>query len=121
MRAASALGSGAEIRTSARVVQVTTVDGAVTGVVLVHVDLTERVEAEEARRLSEERLRIALDAGRMGAWEWDVAGGRVHWSDTLQRIHGLVPGTFRGTFEEYQSDIHPEDKERVLGQIAHSL
>jgi PAS domain S-box-containing protein len=95
--------------------------GRVTGVVLVHVDLTERVEAEEARRLSEERLRIALDAGRMGAWEWDIAGGRVHWSDTLQRIHGLVPGTFRGTFEEYQSDIHPEDKERVLAQIAHSL
>jgi PAS domain S-box-containing protein len=95
--------------------------GAVTGVVLVHVDLTERVEAEEAHRLSEERLRIALDVGRMGAWEWDIAGGRVHWSDTLQRIHGLVPGTFRGTFEEYQSDMHPEDRERVLGQIAHSL
>ena len=95
--------------------------GGVTGMVLIHVDLTERVEAEEARRLSEERLRIALDAGRLGAWEWDIAGGRVHWSDTLQRIHGLVPGTFRGTFEEYQSDIHPDDRERVLGQISHSL
>ena len=97
------------------------VAGAVTGIVLVHVDLSERIEAEEARRLSEERLRIALDVGRMGAWEWDIAGGRVHWSDTLQRIHGLVPGTFGGTFEEYQSDIHPEDRERVLGQVAHSL
>jgi PAS domain S-box-containing protein len=95
--------------------------GRVTGVVLIHVDLTERVEAEDARRLSEERLRIALDVGRLGAWEWDIVGGRVHWSDTLQRIHGLVPGTFGGTFEEYQSDIHPEDRERVLGQIAHSL
>jgi PAS domain S-box-containing protein len=96
-------------------------DGAVTGVVLVHVDLTERMDADEARRQSEERLRVALDAGRMGAWEWDVAGGRVHWSDTLQRIHGLVPGTFGGTFDESQADIHPDDRERVLGQIAHSL
>jgi PAS domain S-box-containing protein len=95
--------------------------GRVTGVVLIHVDLTERVEAEEARRLSDERLRIALDVGRLGAWEWDIAGNRVHWSDTLQRIHGLVPGTFGGTFDEYQSDIHPDDRERVLGQIAHSL
>jgi PAS domain S-box-containing protein len=95
--------------------------GAVTGVVLVHVDITERVDADEARRESEERLRVALAAGRMGAWEWDIAAGRVHWSDTLQRIHGLVPGTFRGTFEEYQADIHPEDRERVLEQIARSL
>ncbi len=95
--------------------------GAVSGVVLVHVDLTERVEAEEERRISEERLRVALDAGRMGAWEWDVAGERVHWSETLQRIHGLEPGTFGGTFEEYQADMHPDDRERVLATIAHSL
>jgi PAS domain S-box-containing protein len=97
------------------------VAGAVTGVVLVHVELTEQIEADAARRESEERLRVALDAGAMGAWEWDLVAGRVHWSDTLQRIHGLVPGTFRGTFEEYQSDIHPDDRERVLAQIAHSL
>jgi PAS domain S-box-containing protein len=44
-------------------------------------------------------------------------GQRVHWSEELQRIHGLVPGTFGGTFEEYQADIHPDDRERVLGQI----
>ena len=94
--------------------------GAVTGVVLVHVDLTDRIELEEARRLNEERLRIALEAGRLGAWEWDIVRGRVHWSDTLQAIHGLVPGTFGGTFEEYQSDIHPDDRERVLAQIARS-
>jgi PAS domain S-box-containing protein len=119
--AAALHGAGRRSWTQGHLSPMRDLAGVVTGVVLVHVDLTERVEAEEARRLSEERLRIALDAGHMGAWEWDIAGGRVHWSETLQRIHGLVPGTFRGTFEEYQSDIHPEDKERVLGQIAHSL
>jgi PAS domain S-box-containing protein len=95
--------------------------GAVTGVVLVHVDLTERVEAEEARRIGEERLRVALDAGRMGAWEWELGSGRVHWSETLERIHGLEPGSFGGTFEEYQADMHPADRERVLATIEHSL
>ncbi len=25
-------------------------------------------------------------AGHLGAWEWDIAGGRVHWSETLQRV-----------------------------------
>jgi PAS domain S-box-containing protein len=91
--------------------------GLLCGVALMHTDLTERMEAEEAHRKSEERLRIAMEVGRMGAWEWDIVGQRVHWSEELQRIHGLVPGTFGGTFEEYQADIHPDDRERVLGQI----
>ena len=35
----------------------------------------------------------------------------------LERIHGLEPGMFAGTFEAYQSDIHPDDRERVLRTI----
>jgi signal transduction histidine kinase len=58
-----------------------------------------------------------MDIGRMGAWEWDIATGQVTWSASLERIHGLEPGTFTGTFEAYQSDIHPEDRGRVLAAI----
>ena len=114
-------GSGRASWTQGHFIPMRDQSGALTGVVLVHVDLTERVEAEEARRIGEERLRVALEAGRMGAWEWELATGRVHWSDTLQRIHGLEPGTFGGTFEEYQADMHPDDRERVLRTIEQSL
>lgn len=65
----------------------------------------------------EARLKLALDAGRMGAWEWDVVTGRVSWSETLEEIHGIPRGSFTGSFEAYQSDIHPEDKARVLHSI----
>jgi PAS domain S-box-containing protein len=68
-----------------------------------------------------ERLQLAMDAGRMGAWEWEIASGRVIWSPSLEQIHGLEPGTFPGTFEAYQADIHPEDRERVLGAIRRCL
>ncbi len=95
--------------------------GTVVAIVLVHTDLTERIEAEEALRNSDERARMALEAGDMGAWHWNVADGSVGWSETLQRIHGLEPGTFPGTFEAYQSDIHPDDRARVLDTIRHSL
>jgi PAS domain S-box-containing protein len=44
----------------------------------------------------------------------------VIWSETLERIHGLEPGTFGGDFAAYQRDIHPEDRERVLGTIGGS-
>ena len=66
---------------------------------------------------SEEQLRVALEAGRLGAWEWDMPRQQVAWSAMLERIHGLEEGTFGGDFEAYQRDIHPEDRERVLSNI----
>ena len=62
---------------------------------------SEQRGGEEALRQSEQRLRLALRAGGMGSWEWDLVSGDLHWSETLERIHGLEPGTFGGTFDEY--------------------
>jgi PAS domain S-box-containing protein len=70
---------------------------------------------------SEERLRLALEAGQMGTWEWTVATNEVIWSRSLEAIHGLAPGTFAGTFAAYREDIHPEDREQVLGAIAQTV
>lgn len=96
-------------------------DGAFHGVALVSIDLSARVDAEEALRHSEQRLRTALDAGRMGAWEWILDEGTVRWSETLEQIHGLEPGTFGGTFEAYEQDIHPEDRERVFETVGRTI
>src|SRR4029450_7806684 len=53
----------------------------------------------------------------MGTWDWDIRKGRRGWSMELEKIHGLDPGTFGGTFEDATRDIHPEDRERVLESI----
>ncbi len=84
-------------------------------------DITERRHAEEAVRAGEERLRLALEAGHMGTWEWDIAAGTVNWSPGLERIHGLEPGMFPGTFEAYQYDMHPDDRQRVLDSITRAV
>jgi PAS domain S-box-containing protein len=68
-----------------------------------------------------DRLRLAMEAGRMGTWEWNVKSGEVKWSESLERIHGLKPGTFGGSFEDYASDIHPDDREGVLATVQGSL
>jgi PAS domain S-box-containing protein len=80
-----------------------------------------RARAEEALRASEHRLQFALKAGRMGAWEWNVASGAVIWSPLIEEMHGLAPGSFGGTFEEFQRDIHPDDRDRVLDAIRRVL
>ncbi len=73
--------------------------------------------ARAERDRAEERLRLALEAGRMGTWEWTIASGAVRWSPGLEAIHGLPAGGFPGTFEAFQRDIHPEDRERVLQAV----
>lgn len=68
-------------------------------------------------RENERRLRLALAAGGMGTWDWTIPTGRVVWSPELEELHGLAPGTFPGTFEGYQADFHPEDRERIIATI----
>jgi PAS domain S-box-containing protein len=76
----------------------------------------------DARLLAtEERLRVALDAGRMGTWEWSMAANHVVWSPGLEAIHGREPGSFKGTFDDVLSDVFPEDRDRLTATIAQAL
>ncbi len=95
--------------------------GTLIAVVLVHIDLTARIETENALRNSEERGRMALDAGQMGAWQYLIDEGRIEWSETLARLHGLEPGAIPGTLEAYQRDVYPDDRDRLLATIKRSL
>jgi len=68
-----------------------------------------------------EAVRVALDAGRLGLWEWDIPAGRVRWSRGLEVIHGLAPGTFGGTLQAFQAGIHPDDRATVAAAITQTL
>ena len=80
-----------------------------------------RTRAEERARRSEERLLFALDAASMGTWDWDLVTNQVVWSENLERIHGLPPGTFDGTFASYEREIHPDDRARVLASAERAM
>jgi PAS domain S-box-containing protein len=75
----------------------------------------------DAIREREERMRMALDAGRMGSWEWNVKSGAVKWSPELEAIHGIAPGAFPGTFAAFEKDVHPEDLDKVRNAASGSL
>jgi PAS domain S-box-containing protein len=91
------------------------------GLALFARDFTKIKRAEENLRHSEERLRMAFDVAYMGTYQWDIATGKVEWSGYLEPMHGLVPGTFGGTFEAFRELIHPEDRERVVQTIFHAV
>ena len=87
---------------------------------LLQTEVEERNKAETALRDRETQLRLALEAARMGTWDWDIQAGRTAWSPGHEALWGYAPGTFPGTFEAYESRLHPDDVEgaRRAGQKA---
>ncbi|MDQ2964752.1 MAG: GAF domain-containing protein, partial [Chloroflexota bacterium] len=82
-------------------------------------DAIERQRGEDAIRERDDRLELTLAASRTGFWEWDVATGKLEWSDQVSAIHGLPPGSAPAGFEEYINEIiHPEDRERFRETVA---
>lgn len=80
----------------------------------VNQDITERKQAEEALRRSQDQLKMAMEAARMGSWYWNATTGIITWDDNLYRMNGLTRETFHGTAEESYAQIHPEDRPRII-------
>ena len=81
-------------------------------------DVSERRTLEEMLRQNEERLRSAFATARMGAWSWDATTDVVTWDEHMEARYGLSPGEFGGTFDEYVSRVHPDDREQVVQGVA---
>ena len=69
----------------------------------------------------EELLREAERIAHLGTWTWDLATGRVTWSDELYRIMGYAPGGVTPSVELFFAAVHPEDRERVRSASEQSL
>jgi len=96
-------------------------DGKLHGVVLVFRDVAERRKADDAVRASEERLRLALDAGQMAVSERNLVTGKLWWSDSVEAMYGLPPGSFGGTMEAFAQLMHPEDRPKMDRAVALAL
>ena len=83
-------------------------------------DLEHRVaERTEALALSADRLRkseqgrgLALVAGNMGSWDYDLTAKAWFWDEGQSRIFGLDHGSFDPTIENICRGIHPEDLDK---------
>lgn len=81
-------------------------------------DVTEQRRSEAALRRSEERLRSALEAGQMIAWDIDFISGGVSVSDNIGKLFGLPPGTVIDRRGQAMAYVHPDDQPVVGDAIA---
>jgi len=105
-RAISPQGVSRWLRVSAQPVR--KADGSLGGSVTLYTDETERMEARQAEREAALQLQLALDAGRMGTWQYDPITDVGDWSKTLDDV--FVFGDERPGWNGYLERIYPEDR-----------
>jgi PAS domain S-box-containing protein len=85
---------------------------------------TAELEASNARvKQSEQGRSLALAAGQMGSWEWEVGAAELKWDEGQHRIFGVDPRRFRATVENIRNLVHPDDwltLERVVERMSKS-
>ena len=80
----------------------------------------EHKQAEESLRKSEERLRLAVQAGKMFAYEWDAATDLIVRSAESAQILG-VEDAAHPTGQQTLAEVHPDDRERLTAALAELL
>ncbi|AVZ71445.1 protein phosphatase [Streptomyces lunaelactis] len=66
-------------------------------------------------------LQQALDAVRVGAWDWDIRTGDLIWDREMPLVLGIAPEVFDGRIETWRGLIHPDDLPVVLAQAEYAL
>jgi PAS domain S-box-containing protein len=64
-----------------------------------------------------DRLRLAVEAGKAVGWEWDLKRGRDSWFGDLQTVFGIPSDTFVGRTEDFYRYVHPEDRQLVAKAV----
>jgi len=97
--------------------------GDVSYVVIVSQDITDIRQAESRRQESETWLGLALDAGRMGTWDWEIATNRVKWSKGFYSLMGYQADEVEPSYTAFRNRVHPEDMEyrnRIMRDAMHN-
>ena len=83
--------------------------------------LIQHKRTEKKLKSLDQRLKIAMETGTLGIWDWDVKQNKITWSDHVEKLFGMETGEFDGTYETYLSLIHPDDIVELEQKIANAL
>ena len=94
--------------------------GALCRALAVALDITKRKLSDEHLVYSEELLRLAQEAGRLGAWDWNLVTDELEWTPAMFEIAGLDPLSDEPTMPGTE-DVHPDERAAMLVEARRTL
>ena len=82
------------------------------------VDVGARHQTEVELRLSEQRLRLTLEATSIGLWDWDIRADRWYATPTYFRMLGYEPDAEGQNREVWEARAHPDERDLVVNKMA---
>lgn len=80
-------------------------------------DMARSRRRKDALERSERRLRLILQAARIGTWEWDFATNHIRWSEGIDGLFGLSQGLLPRNLDDFYRMVHVEDIGHIKGSI----
>jgi PAS domain S-box-containing protein len=77
----------------------------------------ERIRVLRDLQESQDRLRLAQEAGKSGIFDWFIPQDQVYWSPELEKLYGVPVGTFEGSIRNWIERVHPDDSKRIMAEI----
>lgn len=89
--------------------------------ILVARDITSRKQTEEALRLGEERLQLALEGSALGIWDWHVANNQIYLSPEWKALLGYEVDEIDDNLSFWEQLVHPDDLTSVWEALSRHL
>jgi len=96
-------------------------DGTVTALLVASRDITDRFKTLKQLEKSQQHLYHALKAGKTGTWDWGLTTNEVTWSEGVEAMFGMEPGSFQGSYEAYRKLVHPDDIPIIESAIGRAI
>jgi len=79
-----------------------------------HLEELVKERTEELNQVATQ-LKLAVHAGGVGVWDYDIVNNIIQWDDKMYELYGLNKSNFGGAYEAWQKGLHPDD--RVQGDL----
>ena len=111
--------NGARVYVSLTISPIRDESGRIVGASKIARDVTDRKLAAAAREEIEQRMRLAVEAARIGIWDWDLRSGRMTVSQQSASIFGIDALT--ATLDIFEASIHPADRASTCKKLVNAV
>ena len=86
-----------------------------------HSDISKLKQSEQLIKDNETRLSLAVKAGGVGIWDWDIVANILKWDDKMFVLYGVNKNDFTNAYEAWVNGVYEADKQRGDEEIQKAI